>query len=160
MSACFLVFSSAMPIIPESHRVIIAILPHNVHVKSKEMRERERQNVNGREYRRGFRLAIDLDESEGENWRDRVPKDTKDDERYFNYLKRKDKPDDDLYDWYRKHANQLYLDACYILAIHYYTLCAELQPKQHLSYLNRAACYLKVFEVRTRMEKICIDLFF
>ncbi len=87
--------------------------------------------------------------SEGETWRDKLPKDNNDDERYLTYIKIKDKySESDPYVWYRNRGNQLYLDACFVLAIRCFTHCIELKPDIAFPYTNRAACYLKVFEVK------------
>ncbi len=96
-------------------------------------------------------MAIELKTTEGENWREKLPKDTNDDERYLTYIKIKDNSSDpDPYQQYRHRGNQLYLDACYVLAIRCYTYCIELKPGIALPYINRAACYLKVFEVELK----------
>lgn len=96
-----------------------------------------------------FRLSADLNTNEGENWREKLPKENDDDERYFAYIKTKDEfTNDNQFDWYRKRGNQLYLDACFVLAIRCYTNCIQISSDNAASYSNRAACYLKVFEVR------------
>ena len=93
-----------------------------------------------------FRLIVKLKEKMGDEWFKQIPKDI-DEQRYFNMMKIKDPPTTNLYDWYRLRSNQLYLDACFILCIRGYSCCIELQPNLPLGYLNRAACYLKMFEV-------------
>lgn len=96
-----------------------------------------------------LRLIIELNTTEGKTWREKLPKDTNDDERYLTYIKIKDNySDTDVNQWYKNRGNQLYLDACFVLAIRCYTQCIELKPDIVVSYTNRAACYLKVFEVK------------
>jgi hypothetical protein len=96
-----------------------------------------------------FRLTVKLNATEGEKWREKLPQDdNNDDERYLTYIKIKDKyTDNDQYQWYRNRGNQLYLDACFVLAIRCYTYCIELKPDIAFTYTSRAVCYLKVFEV-------------
>ena len=97
------------------------------------------------------RLSVDLHAAEGDNWRDKLPTDENDDDRYLAYVIAKDKSfHDDHPLWYRTRGNHLYLDACFVLAIRTYSLCIELQPSNLLAHLNRAACYLKMFEVSRR----------
>ncbi|CAM4747662.1 unnamed protein product [Rotaria magnacalcarata] len=99
------------------------------------------------------KLATDLNMNEGENWREKLPQDTNDDERYLTYIKTKDEfTDSNPFEWYRKRGNQLYIDACYVLAIRCYTYCIELKPDIATSYSNRAACYLKVFESQKAID--------
>ena len=93
-------------------------------------------------------MAVELNETEGEDWREKLPKDNNDDERYLTYVKRKDNyAGDNQYEWYLKRGIHLYLDACYVLAIKCYTYCIEFKSDIATPYSNRAACYLKVFEV-------------
>jgi hypothetical protein len=95
-----------------------------------------------------FRLAIELKATEGNTWREKLPKDNNDDERYLTFIKSKDNySDSNQYEWYRERGNQLYLDACFVLAIQCYTYCIQLKPTIAALYSSRAACYLKVFEV-------------
>lgn len=95
-----------------------------------------------------FRLTIELKTTEGNDWRNKVPQDNNDDQRYLTYIKTKSNySDSNQYAWYRERGNQLYLDACFILAIQCYTYCIEFEPNIAATYSNRAACYLKVFEV-------------
>ncbi|CAF5019315.1 unnamed protein product, partial [Rotaria sp. Silwood1] len=99
------------------------------------------------------KLAIELNKTEGETWREKLPKDNNDDERYLTYIKTKDDfSTKNQYDWYRERGNQLYLDACFILAIRCYTYCIELKPDVASLYSNRAACYLKVFEPQKTID--------
>jgi hypothetical protein len=99
------------------------------------------------------RLSAALIKAEGEKWRDKLPKNNNDDENYLIYIKTKVKfTDNDPYDWYRQRGNQLYLDACFVLAIRCYTYCIELKPDIAFSYANRAACYLKVFEPQKTLD--------
>jgi len=100
-------------------------------------------------------LAIELKTTEGETWRKKLPQDNNDDERYLTYIKTKDNySDNDSNNWYRTRGNQLYLDACFVLAIRCYTYCIELKPDIAFPYTNRAACYLKVFEVKSKFYLI------
>jgi len=95
-----------------------------------------------------LRLTIELNATEGETWREKLPEDNNDDERYLTYIKIKDNySGTNPYEWYRNRGNQLYLDACFVLAIKCYTHCIEFKPDIAFPYTNRAACYLKVFEV-------------
>ncbi len=96
-------------------------------------------------------MADELNKTEGETWREKLPKNNNDDERYLTYIKIKDNySDNDPYQWYRSRGNQLYLDACFVLAIQCYTHCIELKSDIAFPYTNRAACYLKVFEVKLK----------
>ena len=89
-----------------------------------------------------------MEVTEGVNWREKLPKDNDDAGRYLTYIKAKTNySDDNQYGWYRERGNQLYMDACFILAIQWYTHCIELKSNVAFLYSNRAACYLKVFEV-------------
>jgi tetratricopeptide (TPR) repeat protein len=93
------------------------------------------------------KLIDELIAVEGQTWREKLPKDNNDDERYLTYIKIKDKfSETDPYLWYRNRGNQLYLDACFVLAIRCFTHCIELKSDVAFPYTNRAACYLKVFE--------------
>lgn len=66
----------------------------------------------------------------------------------MNYFKSTNEySDENVYQCHLTHADQLYLDGCYVLAIWFYTICIELQSDMKECYLKRAACYLKVFEV-------------
>jgi hypothetical protein len=96
-----------------------------------------------------FRLTNELNSIEGEIWREKLPPNNQnDDEYYLIYLKQKTNySENNSYEWYQTHADQFYLDACFVLAIQFYTYCIELQPNITNIYLKRAACYLKVFEV-------------
>jgi hypothetical protein len=95
-----------------------------------------------------FRLITELNSTEGELWREKLPSDQNDAERYVSYLKLKTNySEENCYEWYQTYADQFYLDACFVLAIRFYTVCIELQPEMKHIYLKRAACYLKVFEV-------------
>jgi len=95
-----------------------------------------------------FRLTLELNSTEGETWRENLPNDQNDAERYLTYLKIKTNfSEENAFQWYQMHADRLYLDTCFILAIRFYTICIELQPNLTNNYLKRAACYLKVFEV-------------
>jgi len=95
-----------------------------------------------------FRLIIELNSIENETWREKLPNDQNDDQRYLIYLKQKTNySEENSYEWYQTYADQLYLDACFVLAIRFYTYCIELQPHTTNIYLKRAACYVKVFEV-------------
>lgn len=93
-----------------------------------------------------FSLAATLNKIKGDVWREELP-DYTDDELYLKFIRMKDESTGDNFDWYRIRGNQLYMDGCYILAIRCYTICAELKPAATLPFLNRAACYYKVFEV-------------
>ena len=85
--------------------------------------------------------------SEGENWREKLPNDQNDHERYLNYLKSTtDFSQENAHQWYQTHADRLYLDGCFVLATWFYTMCIELQSDIKECYSKRAACYLKVFE--------------
>ena len=95
-----------------------------------------------------FRLINELNSKEGEIWKEKLPSDQNDIERFVIYLKLKTNYSEETrYEWYFNHAEQFYLDACYILAIRFYSNCIELQPDMKNTYLKRAASYLKVFEV-------------
>lgn len=95
-----------------------------------------------------FRLEVELNSAEGEAWREKLSKDTNDSEQFLTYIKTKHGySDENAYEWYRTHADQFYQDACFVLAIQFYTYCIELQPTENSTYLQRAACYLNVFEV-------------
>lgn len=101
-----------------------------------------------------FRLIPDLIATEGANWREKLPQDTSDDERYLAFLKiRSSYSDSNQYEWYRERGNQLYMDACFILAIQLYTRCIDLKANVPFLYSNRAACYLKAFEVRGWLDR-------
>ena len=94
--------------------------------------------------------------AEGEKWREKLAANKDDEEHYLTYIKSKDNyTESGQYEWYRARGNQLYLDACFVLAIRCYTFCIELKPDIATSYANRAACYLKVFEVRLKEHKRC-----
>ena len=106
-------------------------------------------------------MSIALNAAEGDNWRDKLPNDENDDDRYLAYVTAKDKTFDENHAvWYRTRGNHLYLDACYVLAIRTYSLCIEREPGNLLAHLNRAACYLKMFEVsgRDRLEYTLVRL--
>ena len=92
-----------------------------------------------------FRLKIRLSSTDGDTWREQLPSSQDDDELFFLYLKRPEQS----YDWHQMNADQFYGDACFVLAIRCYTRCIELQPDESNSYLKRAACYLKVYEVNS-----------
>ncbi|CAF1273581.1 unnamed protein product [Adineta ricciae] len=93
------------------------------------------------------KLIPDLEATEGINWREKLPKDNDDAGRYLTYIKTKTNySDDKQYEWYRERGNQLYMDACFVLAIQWYTHCIDLNSNVAFLYSNRAACYLKVFE--------------
>ncbi|CAF1187969.1 unnamed protein product [Adineta steineri] len=99
------------------------------------------------------KLTSELNVAEGENWREKLPKDTNDDERYLAYIKIKDNSSTkNQFEWYRERGNQLYIDACFILAIQCYTYCIELKSTIATLYSNRAACYLKVFEPQKTID--------
>ncbi|CAF0950852.1 unnamed protein product [Rotaria sordida] len=99
------------------------------------------------------KLAIELNKIEGKTWQEKLPKDNNDDERYLTYIKTKDEfSNKNQYDWYRERGNQLYLDACFVLAMQCYTYCIELKPEVASLYSNRAACYLKVFEPQKTID--------
>lgn len=86
-----------------------------------------------------------MNSTEGENWREKLPDD---DERYLTYLKSTTNySEENSLEWYQTHADRFYLDACFVLAIRFYTVCIELQSETKDVYLKRAACYSKVFEV-------------
>jgi hypothetical protein len=88
-----------------------------------------------------------LNTTEGKTWREKLPLDS-DGERYLTFIKVKDNySGTNDYDWHRLRGNQLYMDACFVLAIQCYTHCIQLKPNVVLPYLNRGSCYLKVFEV-------------
>lgn len=100
-------------------------------------------------------MAIELNAKEGKAWSDRLPKDNNDDDRYLNYIKIRDNlSESDPYGWYRNRGNQLYLDGCYVLAIRCFTHCIEIKSDVAFPYTNRAACYLKVFEVRQSLSSL------
>ncbi len=101
-----------------------------------------------------FRLINELNSTEDKNWRENLPNNQNDIERYVIYLKLKTNYSEiNSYEWYLNHANQFYLDGCFVLAIRFYTICIELQPEIKDVYLKRAACYLKVFEVKSKFIK-------
>lgn len=95
-----------------------------------------------------FRLTIRLNSTDEETWREQLPTNQDDDERFFQYLKRPE----ESYDWHQMNADRFYLDACFVLAIRCYTRCIELQPDDPNLYLKRAACYLKVYEVKSKTK--------
>ncbi|CAF1219727.1 unnamed protein product [Adineta steineri] len=93
------------------------------------------------------KLSIELNSDEAETWREKLPTDQNDDECFLTYLKHQNTfEENDAYHWYEKYAEEFYSDACFVLAIRYYTYCIELQSNNISVYLKRAACYLKVFE--------------
>ncbi|CAF1375409.1 unnamed protein product, partial [Didymodactylos carnosus] len=51
------------------------------------------------------------------------------------------------YEWYRAYGNQLYNNACYVLATKFYDKCTEINKEKPTAYSNRGACYLKLYEV-------------
>lgn len=53
-------------------------------------------------------------------------------------------------DFYLKISNQLYEDGCNVLAIKYYTTAIELDSTNLSAYAKRAACYVRVHEVRRK----------
>jgi hypothetical protein len=96
-----------------------------------------------------FRLTNELNSTEGELWKEKLPSDQNDIERFVNYLKLKTNYSEvNCCEWYLNHAERFYLDGCFVLAIRFYTVCIELQPDMKDAYLKRAACYLKVYEVK------------
>ena len=106
-----------------------------------------------------FRLTFELNSTEGDNWREKLPNDQNDHERYVNYFKSiNNYSEENSYQCHLAHAEQLYLDACYILAIWFYTICIELRPEIKEGYLKRAACYLKVFEVGKYLRRYAFNL--
>jgi len=100
------------------------------------------------------RLSIELKSTEGDQWRAKLPKESDgDDACYLLYTQTRDNyTEANAYDWYRQRGNQLYLDACFVLAIRCYTHCIQLRPDVAAAYANRAACYLKVFEPRKALD--------
>ncbi|CAF3784793.1 unnamed protein product [Rotaria sordida] len=105
------------------------------------------------------KLEIELNSSEDKTWREKLLNDENDDERYLTYLKMKNEySENNSYEWYRTYADQLYLDACFVLAIRCYTFCIELQPNTTYAYLKRAACYLNVFEPQKAIDDCDIVL--
>ncbi|CAF3746768.1 unnamed protein product [Rotaria sordida] len=105
------------------------------------------------------KLEIELNSSEDKTWREKLLNDKNDDERYLTYLKMKNEySENNSYEWYRTYADQLYLDACFVLAIRCYTFCIELQPNTTYAYLKRAACYLNVFEPQKAIDDCDIVL--
>ncbi|CAF3097831.1 unnamed protein product [Rotaria sp. Silwood2] len=93
------------------------------------------------------KLEIELNSTEDKAWREKLSNDKNDDEHYLTYLKIKyEYSENNAYEWYQTYADQLYLDACFVLAIQCYTFCIELQPNTTYAYLKRAECYLNVFE--------------
>lgn len=96
-----------------------------------------------------------------DTWREKLPNNQNDDERYLIYLKEKTNySEENSYQWYLTYADQLYHDACFVLAIYFYTFSIEVQPEIIDTYLKRAACYLKVFEVCIEKKKEASNLEF
>ncbi|CAF3832511.1 unnamed protein product, partial [Adineta steineri] len=63
---------------------------------------------------------------------------------FLTYLKHQNTfEENNAYHWYEKYAEEFYSNACFVLAIRYYTYCIELQSNNISIYLKRAACYLK-----------------
>lgn len=95
-----------------------------------------------------FRLISELNSLEGENWREKL---SYSDEQFLTYLKLKTNfSEENAGQWFLTHADQFFLDACFVLAIKFYNYSLELQPERTEIYLKRAACYLKVYEVDGR----------
>ena len=134
------------------HPLIQAINKHNRRVQSKSI------SISDISFRGSdFRLAIELKTKEGSTWSDQIPKDNNDDDHYLTYIKMKDNfSEADSYMWYRNRGNQLYLDGCFVLAIRCFTHCIEIKRDIAVPYTNRAACYLRAFEV----SNICILISF
>ncbi|CAF3694483.1 unnamed protein product [Rotaria sp. Silwood1] len=123
----------------------------------------ERVSTNNFNYRVTQRacekLETELNSTTDEKWREKLTVDKNDDEHYLTYLKTKNEySENNSYEWYRKHADQLYIDGCFILAIRCYTFCIEFQSTTTYSYLKRAACYLNVFEPQKAIDDCDIVL--
>ncbi|CAF4266909.1 unnamed protein product, partial [Adineta steineri] len=74
------------------------------------------------------KLSVELNSNEDETWREKLPTDQNDDECFLTYLKHQNTfEENNAYHWYEKYAEEFYSDACFVLAIRYYTYCIELQ---------------------------------
>ena len=66
--------------------------------------------------------------------------------------------DEDTFQWFVTHADKLYSDGCFVLAIQFYNYAVEIQTEDNDEiYVERAACYLKVFEVGKLYKKSTIN---